>query len=149
MEKTGNLIKDHPVEMSAVMVAAGLLIGALLGGTAGCSLFSRHMIFLHGEALQSCSQSPVVLFGSTVVGGMIGASCGLLTVVFVYHRGRLTVPFSLGGAVLAVAAFAAWVLSRSSVGPFENYIFTGAFIALGGLAFGSVAGVIADHFRKS
>jgi hypothetical protein len=142
-------IKDNPVVVSATLVFSCLLTGAVLGGTVGCSLYARQMAFLHGGVVQSCDQSPVVLFGSSAVGGMIGASCGLLAIVFIYLRGRLTVCFSLVGAALSVAAFASWVLSGDDVKGFEGYVFTGAFIALGGLAIGAVAGVIADHLRSA
>ncbi|MFC1549624.1 hypothetical protein ACFL4R_01990 [Nitrospirota bacterium] len=149
MQGTGNIIKDRPVEVSAALVIAGLLIGTVLGGTVGCSLFARHMAFLHGGVTQSCDQNSIVLFGSSGVGGMIGASCGLLAVVFLYHRGRLMVQFSLMGAAFSLVAFAAWVFSGEVVLGIENYIFTGAFIALCGMAVGTVAGLIADHLNAS
>jgi len=149
MEKAGSVVKDYPVEVSAVIVIAGLVLGAVFGSTLGCSLFARHMVFLHGEALQSCGESPVVLYGSAGVGGLIGSALGFLAVVFIYHRGRLTVGLSLGGAVLSVAAFAAYVLSSDNVLRFENYVFTGAFIALCGLTVGAMAGVITDHLTGS
>jgi hypothetical protein len=137
----------RPLGASVFIVATGLILGALLGGTAGCSLFSKQMAFLHGGVPRSCVESPVILLGSAGVGAMIGTSCALLSVVYIYLRGRLTVYYSMGGAALAAALFASYIFSGAVVKGFENYIFTGAFIALCGLALGALAGMIADHLR--
>lgn len=145
MAKTGGFLKDHPAEVSAIIVLAGLVIGALLGSTLGCTLFSKHMAFLHGEAVQSCGDSPVVLYGSGGVGGFMGAGLGFLAVVLVFHRGRLTVGLSLGASAISVTAFALYIITGDNVMGLDSYIFTGAFIALMGLALGAVSGMIIDH----
>lgn len=145
MSRPLQIIRENPLTVSLVIVAAGLMLGAVLGGSLGCYLYSHHMSFLHEGARPVCGESPVILWGGIVSGAFIGASCGLLAVILIYIGGRCTRFISLLGAALSVTGFSIYATQQGR--GFENYLFTGAFMALGGFALGSFIGLVLDLLK--
>lgn len=145
MNRLAQLIREAPLTVSMVIVATGFTLGAVLGGSLGCYLYSHHMSFLHEGARPACGESPVILWGGLVSGASIGASCGLLAVILIYIGGRYTRSFSLLGAALSVIGFSIYATQQGR--GFESYLFTGAFIALGGFALGALIGLVLDLLK--
>ena len=145
MSRLGQFIRENPFRISATVVVAGLVMGALSGSTLGCYLYSHHMAFLHEGTRPACGESPVIFWGGTVSGAFIGLACGLLAVVLVYFRGRYTNFFSLVGPLLAVAFFSAYAVYKGR--SLDKYLFTGIFVALAGLAVGATVGLVLDYLK--
>ena len=146
MSSLNKFLRENPAGVSMALVSGGLLLGALLGGQLSCFLYTKHMSFLHEGALPACGDSPLILWGGTASGAFIGAGCGILALIFIYLRGRCTIFFSLVTTAVCVTGFALYAMGQGK--SFENFLFTGALIALGGFALGTTVGAITDYLKS-